>query len=219
MSLLKSKLRLICAFAALATLVLAASCRGFFVKPTLSSITVDPPTPTVSVAANQQMFATGTFNDNSTQTLSSGTSCSNNTVCWSESTGGSVITITSGGLVTGIATGTSTVTAVSGAITGTTTVTVSLSNVSALTLDSTTYTIAAPNDTASAKALATTPNGKVDVSATATWTTGNNSTATVQGGTDPVIITGVATGNTTVTATYVSNGVTYTATSNVTVGP
>ncbi len=39
---LKSKLRLICAFAALATLALAVSCRGFFVKPTLSSLVVTP---------------------------------------------------------------------------------------------------------------------------------------------------------------------------------
>jgi hypothetical protein len=60
MSSTKNKLRLAAAFAALATLALAVSCTGFFQNPTVSSITIDPPNPTVAFgpnAATQQMTA------------------------------------------------------------------------------------------------------------------------------------------------------------------
>jgi trimeric autotransporter adhesin len=216
MSSMKNKFRVAGAFSALATLALAISCRGFFVNPTLTTITVDPPTPNISQGATQQMTATGTYQDGTTGTLTGGTSCSGNTVCWSSSDT-TIATITTGGLVTGVAQGTSTITAASGAITGTTTATIALGNVTGLTLSETTYTISAVNDTVDAIAYAQTPSGHVDVSATATWTTANTSIATVVGGTDPVVITGVATGSTTVTATYTTSTNTYTATATVTV--
>jgi hypothetical protein len=215
MSSMKNKLRLAGAFTALATLALLISCKGFFVNPTLTTITVDPQTPNISQGASQQMTASATYQDGSTGTLTGGTSCSGNTVCWSSSDA-SVATITTGGLVTGVAQGTSTITAASGAITGTTTATVVLGDVTGLTLNETTYTVAV-NNTINAYAYAQTPSGKVDVSATATWTTGNSADATVVGGTDPVTITGVAAGTTTVTATYTTSTATYTATANLTV--
>jgi trimeric autotransporter adhesin len=124
----KKNLRLAGAFIALATLALAISCTGFFVNPTLTTITVDPPTPSVDQGATQQMTATGTFQDGSTSTLQGSTSCSGNTVCWSSSDT-TVATISTGGLVTGVGQGTATITAASGAITGTTTATVILSNI------------------------------------------------------------------------------------------
>lgn len=124
----KHKLRLAGAFAALATLALAVSCTGFFQNPILSTITVDPPTPSINQGATQQMTATATYQDSTTSTLTGGTSCSGNTVCWSSSDT-TVVTITTGGLATGIAQGTATITAASGAITGTTQATVDLTNV------------------------------------------------------------------------------------------
>jgi hypothetical protein len=215
MSTPKLKLRLMGAFAALALLALAAGCRGFFVKPTLSSLAVGPASPTIDVGTTDntvQMFAVATFNDGSTGSTP---------VTWTISPGdGSIATITSNGLVTSVSSGSATVTATATqnpSITGTQTVTVNLANVTALTLDNTTYTISAANNTANAIAFAQTAGGKVDVSSTATWTTGNSATATVQGGTDPVVITGVAAGTTTVTASYVSGGTTFTATANVVV--
>jgi len=128
MSSVKYKLRVVGAFAALAMLALAVSCTGFFVNPILSTITIDPPTPSVSQGATQQMTATGTYQDGSTSTLTGGTSCSGNIVCWSSSDT-TIATISTGGELTGIAQGTTTITAASGAITGTTTATVVLSNV------------------------------------------------------------------------------------------
>jgi hypothetical protein len=124
----KQKLRLAGAFAALATLALAVSCTGFFQNPTLTTITIDPPTPSVSQGATQQMTATGTFQDGSTSSLTGGTSCSGNIVCWSSSDT-TVASITTGGLITGVAEGTATITAASGAITGTTTATIVLASV------------------------------------------------------------------------------------------
>ncbi len=215
MSSTKSQLRLVGACAALAALALAVSCRGFFVKPTLSSIAVGPAAPTIDTGTTDntvQMFAVGTFNDGSTGSPA---------VTWSISpSDGSIATIASGGLVTSVAIGSATVTATAvqnPAITGTQTVTVNIANVTGLTLDNSSYTISAANNTANAIAFAQTASGKVDVSATASWTTGDSTIATVQGGTDPVVITGVALGTTTVTASYTSGGTTYTAQANVVV--
>lgn len=66
MSSTKSKLRLIGAFAALATLVLALSCRGFFVNPTVTSLAIGPANLTLSPGQTFQMVATATYSDGST---------------------------------------------------------------------------------------------------------------------------------------------------------
>ncbi|MFZ1054002.1 MAG: Ig-like domain-containing protein [Candidatus Sulfotelmatobacter sp.] len=66
MSSTKHKLRLASAFAALAMLALAVSCTGFFVNPTLSSIAIGPQNLSLAPSATQQMTATGTFSDGST---------------------------------------------------------------------------------------------------------------------------------------------------------
>ena len=119
------KLRIAGAIAALAMLALAASCTGFFQNPTVSSITIDPPNPTVGFgpgASSVQLTAAATFNDGSTGTLNGGTSCTGSSVCWSSSDP-TVATVTTGGLLTGVSAGTSTITAASGSVTGTTTAT------------------------------------------------------------------------------------------------
>ncbi len=123
MSSTKNKLRLAGAFAALATLALAVSCTGFFQNPTVSTITIDPPTPSVAVNSTVQLTAAATYNDGSTGNLTGGTSCTGNTVCWSSSDP-TTATVSTGGLLTGVAVGTVTINAASGSITGTTTATV-----------------------------------------------------------------------------------------------
>jgi hypothetical protein len=69
MSSTKSKLRLIGAFTALAALALALSCRGFFVNPTLNSITVGPAGQSIAPGGTLQMVATGSFSDGSTSNV------------------------------------------------------------------------------------------------------------------------------------------------------
>jgi hypothetical protein len=71
MSSTKSKLRLIGAFAALAALALAISCRGFFVNPTLSSLAIGPTTLSLTPSSSYQMTATGTFSDGSQSNVTS----------------------------------------------------------------------------------------------------------------------------------------------------
>jgi hypothetical protein len=173
MSSTKNKLRLAGAFAALATLALAVSCTGFFQNPTVSSITIDPPNPTVSFgpnAATQQMTAVAAYSDGSTGTLSAGTNCTGNTVCWSSSDP-TVASISEGGLLTGLSAGTSTITAASGAITATTTATAA-EVVTSMTITPATAGITANGtDTVNFTIMGTTQSGSQNISALVTLTT------------------------------------------------
>jgi len=218
MSSTKNKLRLAGAFAALATLALAVSCTGFFVNPTVTSIVIDPPSPTVSVALTEQLTAAATDSNGNPLTLSGGTSCTGTTVCWSSGTP-SVATITAGGLLTGVSAGTSTISAASGTASATTTATVTLGNVTTIVLgpnDITSFSIpesstATGNDCLTATATA--GGQQVDVTTSVTWQTPNTDLLTVQNGIDPMCVTSLAeTGATTVFATYISG--TNTITSN-----
>ena len=91
---------------------------SFTVDPAaLVSVAVTPANPSVVVGATKQFAATGTYTDGSTVDLTS-------TATWSSSSA-SVATVTSGGLATGAAVGSATITATSGSIAGSTTLTVS----------------------------------------------------------------------------------------------
>lgn len=117
MSSKKSKLPLIGAFAALAGLALLASCQGFFPHATLTSITLQPTTPTFGINIQQPMQAWGVDSNNNRYQLTSG-------VEWSLSSPsvGSVATIdATTGTMTGVNAGTITVTASDEGLTGTTT--------------------------------------------------------------------------------------------------
>ena len=71
------------------------------VGPTLVSLAVTPVNPAIYIAKTQQFVATGSYSDGSVQNLSS-------QVTWTSSTP-AVATITSGGLATGVAAGTTTI--------------------------------------------------------------------------------------------------------------
>jgi uncharacterized protein YjdB len=88
------------------------------IKPAaLVSIAVTPPNPSVFKGSTQQFVATGTFTDNSTQVLSS--------PIWTSSST-SVATISTTGLATGVAFGTTTITATQVSISGSTTMSVKI---------------------------------------------------------------------------------------------
>jgi len=123
---IKRKLQLSAAFAALILVALAVGCSGFFVDPTLTTITVTPATPSLVAGNTLQMIATGTYDDGSTKNVSG-------TATWTTSDS-SVATISSTGLLAGVATGTATITATSGAITGTTTATIQVAGLQSITL-------------------------------------------------------------------------------------
>jgi hypothetical protein len=90
----------------------------------LVTIAVTPATPSITEGLTRQFAATGTYADGGTQNLS-------NIATWISGTP-AVATITSGGLVTAVAAGTSTISATSGAVVGSTvlTVTAAVCNVS-----------------------------------------------------------------------------------------
>ena len=83
---------------------------------TLVSIAVTPANPSIFDGKTQQLTATGTYNDGSTQDITS-------KVSWTGALSG-VVNLSTAGLVTALGPGTATVTATSGSITGSDTVTV-----------------------------------------------------------------------------------------------
>jgi hypothetical protein len=131
MSSKNQKLRLLGAFAALASLALGASCRGFFVNPTLTAITISPSAPQVQVNSNVALTVYGTYNDGSTGQVGSG-------VTWSSSEP-SVASFSSptSNLLQGFSLGTTTITANAQAVSGTATATVFLGGISSITVSPT----------------------------------------------------------------------------------
>jgi len=215
MSSTKQELRLAGAFAVLAIFAFSLGCRGFFVNPTLTTVTVGPTGFNLPVGSTQQMTATGTFNDGSTKTLTSG-------VVWTSSDP-TVATVTVGGLVTGVAAGTATITAQSGTITGQSSITVSLTNVTGITITPTTGNVKTNGGTVTFKALATISGSStpIDVSAQVNWTIAPDTTSfTLTQSVTPETVTTTATATTgqidTLTATYTSGTTVFTATATVT---
>jgi hypothetical protein len=130
MSSTKRKLHLIGAFAALAMLALAVSCRGFFTNPTLTSLTINPSAPTVEVGFNTNLQVFGVYNDGSGGYVTSN-------VSWSSSDN-TIATVSGNGpaTLTGVGTGTATITASAQSVTGTSTATVYLT-ITSLTISPT----------------------------------------------------------------------------------
>jgi trimeric autotransporter adhesin len=209
----RSKLRLAGAFAALATLALAVSCRGFFVNPTVSSIVIDPPSPTVSIGFTAQLTAAATDSNGNPLTLKGGTTCTGSTVCWSSDTP-AVATVSTGGLLTGVSAGTATITAASGTATATTTATVTLGNVTSIVLEvngsritSFSLPVSSTTTTDCLSAIATAGGQTVDVTTSVTWETASTDLLQVENQVSPMCVQSLTdTGTTTVFATYQSNG-------------
>lgn len=215
MSPTKQRIRIIGAFAALATLALAVSCRGFFVKPTVSALAVGPPTPTIEVGPTSntvQMTAFATFNDGSTGSTP---------ITWSiNPSDNSIATISASGLVTSVATGTATVTATSNlnpTITGQQTVNVTVGCISSIQVTpGNPPALTGNNPSVSLLAQATTCNGPFDITAVATWVSSNTALATVSAG----VVTEVAGNQTTGTVTITASAGNVTSNLvNISVGP
>ena len=85
----------------------------FVPAATLTAITVTPSNPSIQAGNTQPFTATGTYSDNSTQNITA-------QVSWSSSITG-VATINSSGVASGVATGSSIITATQGSISGNTT--------------------------------------------------------------------------------------------------
>lgn len=214
---LAKKLRLIGAFALLLNLALAMSCGGFFVDPTITSVSVGP--QNLQLTPNEQwtMSATGTYSDGTQKTLSSG-------VTWNSSDSTTVSVGRTSGQVTGLQVGSATISASAGscsACTGSTTVTVVLQGVNTVTVTPSNQSVTRGGTAVFFKALA---NGSTDVTnAGTTWTVADSTGADQTSNFTLSFVSGsgegflpnsnVAVGTYTVKATY--NGQFGTATLNV----
>ena len=167
----KRNLRILATLAALSLLALAASCRGFFVNPTLQSITVSPSTGSVAPAGTLQLTATGTFDDGSTSnvTTDSAWQSSDTTVATIGSNNGLVKAATSIASPPGI----TTITATDGAFTNTATITVCPIVTSITVTPSTTNPAAGAQITFIAKAVFSGSLNQQDVTSVVTWTISN----------------------------------------------
>ena len=188
--------------------LLATGCSGFFVDPSLSSITITPSSPTVSVGDTLQLKATGTYSDSSTKTLGS------SDVSWSSSDT-SIATVSSGGLVTGVSSGSPTITAESGSISADVSVNVTLDNVTKITVSPSSASVSAGTYKQFDATATLSGGGTSDVTDTATWTSSDTTVATV--GSSTGYVTTLVAGQTTITASYKSSGTTYSDSATLTV--
>jgi 6-phosphogluconolactonase (cycloisomerase 2 family) len=161
-------------------------------QPTLESIAITPLNPSVSVGATEQLVATGTYSDGTSQSLPASLS-------WTTSAP-STVTVSQTGLVTGIASGTATITATSGSISGNATLKVtavqpSLASV-AVTPSTGTVIVGA---TVQFAATGTYSDGtSKTLSSSVAWNSSIPNVATVN---SSGLATGVAQGTSTITAT------------------
>ncbi len=160
------------------------------ITPTLASIAITPANSTIATSAALQYVATCTYSD------ASQTNCTG-TVTWASSAPGKA-TITGGGLATGIAGGSTTISATSGIVLGTTSLTVT-----ALTVTSIAVTPASSSVTVGSTkqytATCTWSNATTtNCTSTVVWTSSAPSFATIS---VSGLAAGVAVGSTTITAT------------------
>jgi hypothetical protein len=180
-------------------LALGVSCRGFFVNPTLKSLSVTPTSATVIQGQTRQLTATGTYDDNSTKDLTGSAS-------WTTSNS-AVANVNSSGLVTAAATivnppGTATITATSGTITATSAITVNTGPLTAITISTTTPNPAA-GQTVVFTALGTYSGSaqQQDITNNVTWSSTNTAViATITNGSGAVLSTATSGAATDVTA-------------------
>ncbi len=193
-------------------------CSGFFINPTISSIFVTPASATIAVDNTVQLIATARYSDGSSNTLSG------SAVGWTTSDD-TIATVTSpGGLVTGVATGTATITVSSQGVTSTASITVTPTNVTTLSI-TTTQGSTNPQTTATISGAPATlqfyayGNGSTidDLTQAVTWTSSNTSVATISSGLSGGgngLATSVAAGTTNITATITNTQTNTIVTSN-----
>jgi len=171
----KQKLRLAGAFAALATLALAVSCKGFFVNPTLTAIGITPATPTITdIPPNntQQFSVIGTFSDGSSGSTP---------VTWSSDTATTVAKISGSGLATAVGVGSASITATSTilpTITASTSLTVVPGDVTSIVVTPSSQSVPS---TGTFFLLAKDQSGN-DISSSVTWTFEQQGTTTIESG-------------------------------------
>lgn len=210
------KLVLTLAFTVLVALAAGVSCRGFFVNPTLTAIAVGPSGQNIEQGSTLQMGARGTYDDGSSQNITS-------KVLWS-SDDPTVATVTSqGGLVTGVlAPGMANITASLDALSNSTAVTVVLTGVTAIAITPKQANVAPGGSQNFTVAATVTGQSKpVDITASVIWTLSDTSgKVNITSQVSPAVFTvqtGTSNETVTVTATYTVGTTVFTDKATVTV--
>lgn len=146
-------------------------CKGFFIGPALTTVTITPSTPSIAIGKTQQMTATGTYDNGSTDNITQSAS-------WASSDA-AVATVSSSGLVAGVSSGTATISATSSGISGSTTVTVTVANLSSISVTPTSESISS-GQTQQFTAIGVLQDGSTtDLTSSVTWTSSNTAAATI----------------------------------------
>jgi len=188
----KRKISLLTAFTVLMCLGWAG-CQGFFVKPALTKMAVNPSTVSVLVNQTTPLTATGTFDDGSTADETGSSTWSSSDVAHA--------TVNSSGVVTGVANTSSavTITATKNGISGTASVSVGTQTLTVTSPSGTTFSLASLPVGGTIQLDATL--GGTDVTSTTTFTSSNNAVITMSTVTPGQGSFGGSTGTVTITAT------------------
>ncbi len=157
---------------------------------TLTSIKISAPSQSLSSGATEQLTATGTYSDNSTQNLTS-------QVIW-QSTDPTIATISSTGVLTSIKTGSTTIIATSGPVTGTLSVAVTAASLTSIKI-SAPLPYLGSGATEQLTATGTySDNSKQDFTSQVVWQSSDATIATVS---SAGLLTALKPGNVVITAT------------------
>jgi uncharacterized protein YjdB len=170
------RLALTLAFTVLVVVAFGVSCKGFFVSPTLTSITINPSSPSVQYQMTTTLSAYGVNSDNQGSYLTSGVSWSSSNPQIAAITGACANGNPCGNAtISGATLGQSTITASAQNVSNTATLIVYLT-VSTMTIDPSSQTVSKINGTTSQPYIVTV-NGSTDISDVATLTAYLNGTA------------------------------------------
>lgn len=207
------RLPLTLAFVVLIGLAFGASCKGFFVDPQLTSITVGPTSQNIRESETLQMGARGSYDDGSSKNITG-------SVKWLSDAPSDVATISPSGVVTGGKTpGTTNITATKDAITSNSVAVNVVITPTSINITPNPLAVKAGGGTITCQAFAQ-PQG-TDISAQVVWTITNSANYTLTQGETPETITtlsGAKVNDTdTLTATYTVGSTQFTATATVNV--
>src|ERR1700722_1157500 len=140
----------------------------------LVSIALTAPSLSIAKGTSEQFTDTGTFSDNSTQNLT-------NSVTWTSMSAG-VATITTGGLASGVAAGSSNIQASSGNINGSATLTVTAATLVSIAVTAPNLSIAKGSSEQFTATGTFSDNSTQNLTGLVTWTSQTTSVATVTAG-------------------------------------
>lgn len=162
---------------------------------TLTSIAITPASPSIVLGTTQQLTATGTYSDNTKKDISA-------QVTWASATM-AVATVSTAGLATSVAVGTSAITASLSGVMGSDTLTVTAATVVSIAITPDKPTIA-PGKTQQFTATGTyTDKTTANLTTGVTWSSSNKTIATIGAGTG-FATAGMTTGTTMIGGTYPS---------------